>query len=42
LLDNMGRYIASAQSITHSAEDLDTCVAQQSLTASRVILEQLV
>ncbi len=30
-----GRYIASAQSITHSAEDLDTCVAQQSLTASR-------
>lgn len=30
-----GRYLATAQSITHSAEDLDTNVQQQSLTASR-------
>ena len=30
-----GRYLSSAQSITHSAEDLDTNVQQQSLTSSR-------
>ena len=30
-----GRYLASAQSVTHSQEDLDTNVAVESLTASR-------